>query len=183
MKDLFGNNITNHKKGIGSHESTKMKNDEWLTPPYIIKALGQFDLDPCSPSPNKRPWNTAKKHFSLEDNGLHQKWSGRVWLNPPYGNQTHRWMNKLKNHNNGIALIFARTETKTFHDHIWNNATAIFFFKGRIKFYTVNGKPDKAPAGAPSCIIAYGYDNFIAINNAIQNNLIQGKLILINYNP
>jgi len=23
--------------------------DEWLTPPYIIKALGEFDLDPCAP--------------------------------------------------------------------------------------------------------------------------------------
>ena len=26
-------------------------NDEWLTPPYIIKELGEFDLDPCSPHP------------------------------------------------------------------------------------------------------------------------------------
>ena len=33
-------------------------NDEWLTPPYIIKELGEFDLDPCSPHPDKRPWDT-----------------------------------------------------------------------------------------------------------------------------
>lgn len=25
-------------------------NDEWLTPPEIVEALGPFDLDPCSPN-------------------------------------------------------------------------------------------------------------------------------------
>ena len=37
-------------------------NDEWLTPPDIIKALGEFDLDPSSPI--NRPWETAKKHYT-----------------------------------------------------------------------------------------------------------------------
>jgi hypothetical protein len=57
--------------------------DEWLTPPGLIRGLGEFDLDPCSPI--KRPWNTAKHHYSIDDNGLQKKWFGRVWLNPPYG--------------------------------------------------------------------------------------------------
>ena len=26
-----------------------MKNDEWLTPPHVLQALGPFDLDPCAP--------------------------------------------------------------------------------------------------------------------------------------
>jgi hypothetical protein len=34
------------RNGIGGHQSAKMINDEWITPPEIIKALGPFDL--CS---------------------------------------------------------------------------------------------------------------------------------------
>lgn len=42
-------------------------NDEWLTPPFIIKALGPFDLDPCSPV--NRPWDTAMRHYTKEQGG------------------------------------------------------------------------------------------------------------------
>jgi hypothetical protein len=42
---------------LSGHQSAKMKSDEWLTPPGILKALGQFDLDPCAPV--NRPWDTA----------------------------------------------------------------------------------------------------------------------------
>ena len=48
-------------------------NDEWLTPPAIIAALGPFDLDPCSPI--HRPWDTAKRHFTRLDDGLSMPWS------------------------------------------------------------------------------------------------------------
>jgi len=66
-------------KGIGSHQSQKMITDEWLTPPEIVKALGPFDLDPCTPI--KRPWDTARHHFSLPTElfqpcGLTRSWGG-----------------------------------------------------------------------------------------------------------
>ena len=67
---------------IGSHQSAKMGKDEWLTPPELIRALGEFDLDPCAPI--NRPWPTAGGHFTREDDGLTKEWFGRVWLNPPY---------------------------------------------------------------------------------------------------
>lgn len=130
--------------------------DEWLTPPRIIKALGVFDLDPCAPI--TPPWETALKHYNVNDDGLKQPWEGRVWCNPPYGRETFKWIDKLATHGNGIALIFARTETIGFHDHIWNRADAIFFFKGRLKFFHVNGV-EGGTANAPSCLIAYGREN------------------------
>lgn len=50
---------------IGSHHSHKMGKDEWLTPPQIIKALGGFDLDPCSPI--NRPWDMViEEEFDIE---------------------------------------------------------------------------------------------------------------------
>ena len=45
--------------------NTSTGKDEWLTPPYVIEALGSFDLDPCSPI--KRPWPTAKEHYTILD--------------------------------------------------------------------------------------------------------------------
>lgn len=135
-----------------SHERTDQK-EEWLTPPELIKACGEFDLDPCFSEP--RPWNTAKQHYTKEQDGLSQAWVGKVWCNPPYGNETNKWLKRMAHHNNGIALIFARTETQQFFDYIWYNASAVLFIKGRIKFYDVNGKQADS-AGAPSVLVAYG---------------------------
>lgn len=128
--------------------------DEWLTPPDLIDALGPFDLDPCSPG-ERRPWDTAAKHYSLEDDGLRQEWEGRVWLNPPYLDM-RRWLNRLADHGHGTALIFARTETALWFDVVWGRASGVLFMRGRVNFHYVNGKRAKANSGAPSALIAYG---------------------------
>lgn len=142
--------------GIGGHADQGGGHDEWLTPPHILAALGEFDLDPCAPV--KRPWNTAAKHYSFNENGLAQPWSGRVWLNPPYGAQTGKWLNRLAQHGNGIALIFARTETRMFFEHVWGKAHALFFIEGRLNFHHVDGTRAAANCGGPSVLVAYGRD-------------------------
>lgn len=126
--------------------------DEWLTPPYIFKALGHFDLDPCAPI--NPPWKIADTNYNMMDDGLSQMWLGFVFCNPPYGRETPKWLAKMAQHNNGIALIFARTDTRMFHDYVFN-ADAILFLKGRLSFYDVNGVKG-GTAGAPSCLVAYG---------------------------
>ena len=160
MSKNFNTNIANH--------------DEWLTPPEIILALGEFDLDPCAPTPETRPWSTARNHYSIIDNGLVQTWTGRVWCNPPYGRETFPWLDKLAKHGNGIALIFARTETIGFHREIWNKADGVFFFKGRLRFYKITGKRGDT-ANAPSCLVAYGRSNI----EAISNSGLPGKLVIL----
>lgn len=163
-----------NKTGIGSHQSANMQNDEWLTPPHILQALGQFDLDPCAPI--LRPWSTANKHFTIENDGLKQDWNGRVWCNPPYGLKAVKWLNKLAEHGNGIALIFARTETKMFFDHVWNKADALLFIEGRLFFHRVSGEAAKANAGAPSVLVAYGSQNV----ETLKHCGINGKFITLN---
>lgn len=162
--------------GMGSHQSAKMMNDEWLTPLSIIKALGEFDLDPCAPI--VRPWEMAKVHFTKEDDGLKKDWFGRVWCNPPYGLQATNWLEKLSGHGNGIALIFARTETEMFFKWVWHKADAVRFIKGRLSFYDVLGEKAKANSGAPSCLIAYGKENA----ELLMNCSIPGVCFLINKN-
>lgn len=142
--------------GIGAHAAQGGGHDEWLTPPHILEALGKFDLDPCAPV--IRPWATAAKHYSFNENGLAQPWAGRVWLNPPYGNKTGDWLNRLAGHGNGIALIFARTETSMFFEHVWRKAHALFFIEGRLHFHHADGRRAAANAGGPSVLVAYGND-------------------------
>jgi hypothetical protein len=155
-----------------SFERNKTGKDEWLTPPELIRALGKFDLDPCSPV--KRPWDTATKHFTLLDNGLTKPWTGRVWCNPPYGSETNLWLDKCVAHGNCIALTFARTETKMFFEQVWSKADAVLFLKGRIRFYHSNGTQGDS-AGAPSVLIAYGVKNA----EILEKSKLNGKFIWV----
>lgn len=143
--------------GIGSHQSPRNATDIWLTPPDIIHALGPFDLDPCA-APNPRPWDTAIGHYTLPQDGLTLPWKGRVWLNPPYGNPAivAPWMRRMVEHGNGIALIFARTETEMFFETVWKAADACFFLGGRLHFHRADGSRAGNNSGAPSVLVAYG---------------------------
>ena len=139
-----------------SFERSEKTTVEWLTPPDLVTKLGKFDLDPCTPI--NPPFVHAKTNFTVIDDGLTKSWFGRIYMNPPYGKGMETWIEKLKNHGNGIVLIFARTETKCFFNHIWYDADAILFVKGRIKFYNIDGEQKGTP-GAPSVFIAYGKEN------------------------
>lgn len=141
-------------KGMGGHQSSAMLKDEWITPRHVLDALGTFDLDPCAPI--NPPWVAAPKRYTIEDDGLSQPWTGRVFCNPPYGNETGKWLERMNDHGNGIALIFARTETDMFHRWVWESASAVLFLRGRLYFHHVDGKRAESNAGAPSCLVAYG---------------------------
>lgn len=130
--------------------------DEWLTPQWVTDTLGPFDLDPCAPC--DPPWQTAEKKLCICDDGLVTPWAKTdfIWCNPPYGKQTFIWLDKLASHPaGGIALVFARTDTKGFHRSVFQKATCILFLQGRIKFHHVDGSSGQT-ATAPSCLIAYG---------------------------
>lgn len=93
------------------------------TPKKIIELtlelLGAIDLDPCSNSIGE-PNIPAKKHYTIKDDGLAQKWHGKVYLNPPYGSEISKWIQKLTNEykegdvTEAIALLPARTDTRWF---------------------------------------------------------------------
>lgn len=141
-----------HQKPIGL-------NDEWLTPPWILKPLGLFDLDPCAPV--TRPWATADHHYTIEDDGLSREWFGRVWLNPPFNRyERPKWMAKMAEHNNGVMLIPAAWETEAFRQNVWGKASGILALHKRPRFCYVDGKKAKANSGCTICLVAYGDDNF-----------------------
>lgn len=142
--------FNNHHNGADPAK----RETRWLTPPHIVQALGVFDLDPCGAPGHE----LALKTYLLEngDDGLRDPWHGRVWLNPPYGREQVPFMERLANHGEGTALIFARTETRAFHQWVWPYATGLLFLEGRLNFLSADGVRAKANAGAPSVLVAYG---------------------------
>lgn len=73
----------------------------WLTPKYIVDALGPFDLDPCCPD-GGMPWTTAKRMVTKSEDGLSVDWTGcRVWMNPPYGRESAPFFEKMSHHVSG----------------------------------------------------------------------------------
>ena len=150
---------------------------EWLTPPDLLAKLGAFDLDPCAPVPERRPWPTAAEHYDITQNGLTRPWAGRVWCNPPYETALARaFLARCAEHGNAMVLIFARIETANWFDFIWSRADAILFVRGRISFYHASGKAADCSAGAPSAIIAYGQNNVTALKSSgIAGHLVNLK--------
>lgn len=130
--------------------------DSWITPRWILERVGPFDLDPCACDP--QPWPTAARMVTESEDGLLLLWSGFVWCNPPYGRSLGVWLERMAVHRNGIALVFARTDTRAFHDHVWPFADTLLFLRGRLTFCTPAGDP--APlghnSGGPSVLIGYG---------------------------
>lgn len=161
--------------GIGGHPSAKPGTVEWLTPPWLLKLLTDtmgraYRMDPCACI--AQPWGTAERMLTRVDNGLIAQWAGAVFLNPPYTtHQIDKWLDRLAVHGDGMAVIFARTETDAFFEHVWNRAAAVRFLRGRINFHfgerwqdPKTGKwyeiGDESPhnAGGPTVLCAYGQD-------------------------
>lgn len=126
----------------------------WGTPQAFFDTLNSefdFDLDPCATK------ETAKcgKFFTKELDGLNQDWNGyRVFCNPPYGKEIAKWVKKASEARGGIVvmLIPARTDTKYFHEYIYNKAE-IRFVRGRLKFEGSQKGSGSAPF--PSMIVVF----------------------------
>lgn len=132
------------------------RNDRWLTPLALIEKLGAFDLDPAGAPGHP----TANEVWTPEEigDGLSLPWSGRVWLNPPYGREMRAWVEHLAQHGDGVAIIPARTDTALFQECVFGVASAINFMKGRVRFETPTGQVTD-PAAFPTCLVAYGAGN------------------------
>lgn len=111
---------------------------DWTTPIELFKELDKefhFTLDPCSTHENA----LCEKHYTIDEDGLKQDWGGEtVYCNPPYGREVKHWVKKcyeesLKDNTTIVLPIFARTDTKYFHDYIYKKAE-LRFIKGRLKF-------------------------------------------------
>lgn len=129
------------------------KTDQWSTPDDFFASINaefNFTLDVCADESNRK----CKRYFDRKRNGLAQNWDNeRVWMNPPYGREIGLWVRKASEAVGGVVvcLLPARTDTKYFHEYIYNKKNAeIRFLKGRLKF---GGSKNSAPF--PSMLVIF----------------------------
>ena len=97
------------------------KSNEWYSPKEIldraVEVLGAIDTDPAWTPASPVAAHTA---YTIDDDGLAQRWHGRVYMNPPYGREIDDWIEKLVDeHDAGtvteaIVLVPARVDTRWF---------------------------------------------------------------------
>jgi phage N-6-adenine-methyltransferase len=126
--------------------------DLWETPNHFFNKLNKefnFNLDVCANYDNRK----CEKYYDKEMNGLIQQWVGICWMNPPYGREIKKWVEKAYKEslygNTIVCLLPARTDTKWFHDYCVNGE--IRFVKGRLKF-----GDSKNSAPFPSMVVIFG---------------------------
>ena len=131
--------------------------NEWSTPQYLFEQLNNefnFTLDPCATDENKK----CENHFTKEDDGLSRSWKDEtVFCNPPYGRQIGKWVKKAyeetKDENTKVVMLIpSRTDTKYFHDYIYE-ICEVRFLKGRVYFEKGGKKVGRAPF--PSMVVVF----------------------------
>lgn len=156
-----------------TQHNPRVSSCEYYTPPELIKQLGPFDTDPCSPV--NRPFDTARIHYTRDDDGLLHAWEGTVWLNPPYERRLLTdFVTRLANHNDGMALLVNRTDNRLFFDVIFPRAKSMFVLRHRIHFITPDGKTSSPFFG--NVLIAFGDE----CDRRLRNLTLKGKYVRLN---
>ena len=130
---------------------------EWETPKEFFDrqdAVYHFDLDVCATPGNAK----CARYYTEEQDGLVQPWTGRCWMNPPYGRTIGKWVQKAYESVRGedadlvVCLLPARTDTAWWHDYCMKGE--VQFIRGRLKF----GNARNA-APFPSALVIFRRDH------------------------
>jgi phage N-6-adenine-methyltransferase len=138
--------------------------NEWWTPnKYVVPVrdvLGEIDLDPASSDEAPK---IAKVYFTKEQDGLKQKWWGRIFLNPPYNRKLIlAFVRKLvEEYRSGrvteaILLTYNNTSSRWWRAAM-SEASGICFTNTNIAFiHKTKGQKGRASIG--SAFIYFGKD-------------------------
>jgi len=119
---------------------------------------GPFTVDACASPENAK----CDRYFTRDDDGLAQTWTGRVWMNPPYGRTLGAWMAKAweSAHTTAelvVCLVPARTDVRWWHEYAARGE--VEFVRGRLKFGAL-----KNSAPFPSAVVVFR--NALAVTEA-----------------
>lgn len=132
------------------------KTVEWWTPKKFIDlvtaTMGGIDLDPASCAAANEIVG-AKTFYDQNTDGLTQPWTGRVWMNPPYGKATKFFIVKLLdeftkgNVTQAITLLSVNTVDRGWFKPLWDHT--VCFTYGRVKFTSPDVGDKVAKATSP----------------------------------
>lgn len=114
------------------------KSTNWSTPQDLFDELDAeffFDLDPCASDENHK----CPRYYTEDEDGLSMSWTGRIFMNPPYGTGMSAWIQRAhkavyeeQTAELVVLLLPARTDTIWFHRYCVKRE--IRFIKGRLRF-------------------------------------------------
>jgi hypothetical protein len=140
------------------------KSDDWITPAYIFRALGEwFDLDVAA-APEGPRYVPTWAWYSAD--ALARPWHGLVWMNPPFGHQSTKreWLRRFFDHGNGIALVPDRTSAPWFQEFA-PRADLLLMVAPKIKFERIDGTVGESP-GTGTVLMAAGSRAAAALRRA-----------------
>jgi len=125
--------------------------DKWATPKSILEPLQtefHFNYDPCPIT-----WKEGDPDALVAD------WGTSTFCNPPYSRVAEfvkKASDEAKKGKVIVLLINACTDTKWFHEYIYNKPRVeIRFFKGRISFIDPKNPDKKQPSPRPSMLVIF----------------------------
>ena len=150
------------------HQANYGKSDDWITPKYIIDALGGFDLDPCQTKGIAT--HTAATSWTVDDNALERQWHGRVWVNPPWMLRP-LFMQKMAEHGSGIMLMPAAMETRAFKAYVFGRCSGILAMNHRPRFLRPDGSIPDVNCGCTICLVSYDKEGKYNLNALLNSGL------------
>jgi len=123
--------------------------DKWATPSEVYDPLHtefKFNYDPCPIT-----WKEG------DPDALQAEWGTSTFCNPPYsrvGEFVKKASEESKKGKTIVLLINCATDTKWFHEYIYNKAE-IRFIKGRVKFINPAQPTKRVPAPRPSMVVIF----------------------------
>lgn len=166
---LSGFRASNHPQQTARRGAADAVDDRETDPVFFAlmeERFGRFDLDAAA-----APHNTkCARHYTVEDDGLAQPWTGRVWCNPPYSN-LDAWVSKAwseweRGRAEFIAMLLPanRTEQRWWQDGVEglrdrpDSPLRVEFLQGRMRFRRPDWQPgpkgDRPPFGC--CLLTWG---------------------------
>lgn len=146
------------------HVANNSGENEWYTPLEYIAAAKRvmlgIDTDPASSEVANRTVKSAT-YYTVDDDGLTKKWSGRVWMNPPYSQPLisqfcEAVTSKYQGGEITSAIVLVNNATETiFFQRMLEAAAAVCFVKGRIKFLNESGDSVNTPLQG-QCVLYFG---------------------------
>lgn len=162
LMSIAGFRVTNHPQQTRKRGVDPATDDRGTDPLFVsewaVRLGGPFTLDVAASAANAK----APRFFTIEDDGLTQQWSGRVWCNPPYSD-CGAWVNKAWDEISAgrtelIAMLLPanRTEQRWWQDWVEpfrdkSDHLRTHFLSGRMRFnrpgVVIGPKGDRPPFG------------------------------------
>lgn len=122
-----------------------------------LDAEWRFDVDVCATAENAkcvRYFSALPEPGAWLTDGLHQRWEGSCFCNPPYGREIDKWVAKAcaearGGHAATVMLLPSRTDTRWWHEYVIPFGETRFL-RGRLKFGSA-----KNSAPFPSAVVVF----------------------------